>query len=488
MNIRAWCSELTETSEFASRAKRLSSVHIDSIIKRAARVTTDQGHSRLGETIGYNLEVSTSSDSMEQTKQNVLRTRCLRSDAETVPAERPRIGAWRRSFAGSQPMPVSSGRIDPRMPGNESSTAQLLSSAHEDLARLADVLRHQQCTAALRGIDGVVLPIDTSAHYKGEDRHVSLEGSLASPANTCKLRAASRALSTPIYDAEGRTLASLELTPRDPDRSDSSDQLLRALLESTARSITERWFRLAHRKYWIVAALRRNASRTCVILALDRDQRIVAADRNARQLLEHKGRHFEKNLPLSAFFHSVPAALRQRGYGDAATTLHGAGDAEPWMAIVTAPDIVAGMPSHDARAMLHVRPRWDCLTRLLSVASDGDEQRGLSRGSLKRLEEYVEANIDSALDIDELAAVVRMSPSHFARSFSRSAGLTPHRYVIQCRVAKARELLAATDLALTDIALNVGFSDQSHFSRRFQELVGVPPGAYRRGGDGGRRQ
>lgn len=374
------------------------------------------------------------------------------------------------------------------MTGGESQTAQLQSSAHEDIARLADVLRHQQCTAALRGIDGVVLPIDTFAHYKREDRHNCPQGSLASAANACKSQAAARALSAPIYDAEGRALASLDLTPHDPNHSESSEQLLRALLESTARSITERWFRLTHRREWIVAALRRNAARTCVVLAVDRDQRIVAADRTARQILEQKGRRFEKHLPLSTFFHSVPAALRQRGYGDAATTLHGAGDAEPWIAIVTAPDIVAGMPKHDARAMLHVRPRWDCLMRLTSVASDGDERQGLSRGALRRLEEYVEANIDSALDIDELAAVVRMSPSHFTRSFSRSAGLTPHRYVIQCRVAKARELLATTDLALTDIALNIGFSDQSHFSRRFQELVGVPPGAYRRGGEGGLRQ
>jgi AraC family transcriptional regulator len=84
------------------------------------------------------------------------------------------------------------------------------------------------------------------------------------------------------------------------------------------------------------------------------------------------------------------------------------------------------------------------------------------------------------LDIEELAGLIRMSSSHFTRSFTKSVGLTPHRYVIQCRVEKARELLTATDLPLTEIALSAGFSDQSHFSRRFQELTGVPPGAYRR--------
>jgi len=122
----------------------------------------------------------------------------------------------------------------------------------------------------------------------------------------------------------------------------------------------------------------------------------------------------------------------------------------------------------------------DCLTQMLLVAPDGEEQGGISRWALKRVDEHIGANLDSALDIDELADLVRMSPSHFTRSFHKSVGLTPHRYVIQCRVAKARELLAATNLPLIEIALTMGFSDQSHFSRRFQEIVGVPPGAYRR--------
>jgi AraC-like DNA-binding protein len=429
-------------------------------------MTTDQGHSRLSEATAYSLEVSTSADLSRQTKQDVLRTLCLRNGAGTVPLGAPRIGVWERRSIGRPSVPVV---------GGDSATARLLSSAHEDIARLTDVLRHQQCFAALRGIDGVALPIDTSAGAAGAY-------------GTFKLGVATPALSASVYDAEGRAFASLELSSGDPNRSDSSEKLLRALIESAARSMTERWFRLTHRRHWIVAALRRSSPHSSVLLAVDRDQRIVAADWNARQILEQKGCRFEKRLPLATFFRAAPTLLRRRGHGDASTTLQGSSDDAPWIALVTAPDLVAVAPDHDARAMLHVRPRSDCLTRLLSLEPDAEQPRGLSRSALKRVEEYVDANLDSALDIDELATLVRMSPSHFTRSFNRSVGLTPHRYVIQCRVAKARELLTMTDLALTDIALNIGFSDQSHFSRRFQEFVGVPPGAYRKSGDSGLRR
>jgi AraC-like DNA-binding protein len=450
-------------------------------------VTTDQDHSLLSEATAYTLEVSTGADSSRQTKQDVIRTLCLRSGAGTVPLETPRIGVGRRRIVGGPSMPVSSRHIHAKNAGSESAAARLLSSAHEDIARLTDVLRHQQCSAALRGVDGVALPIDTSASAAG-GQCSALQGHFVTPSDALKLRSSAPALAAPIYDTEGRAFASLELAAADLDRSDSSEKLLRALIESTARSMTERWFRLTHRRQWIVAALRRHPPHGSVLLAVDRDQRVVAADRNARQILEQKGRRFEKHLPLAVLFQSTPSLLRRRGYGDASITLRGSSNVEPWIALVTAPDLVAVAPDYDARAMLHVRPRWDCLTRLLSVGPDAQEQRGLSRGALRRVEEYVDANLDSALDVDELATVVRMSPSHFTRSFNRSIGLTPHRYVIQCRVAKARELLTTTDLPLTEIALNIGFSDQSHFSRRFQEFVGVPPGAYRKGVDCGLRR
>jgi AraC family transcriptional regulator len=94
--------------------------------------------------------------------------------------------------------------------------------------------------------------------------------------------------------------------------------------------------------------------------------------------------------------------------------------------------------------------------------------------------EYVDAHLSSKLDVHALARVVGLSASQFSRVFQKAVGVSPHRYVVQCRVRRARELLATTQLSLTDIALTSGFADHSHFSRRFHEFMGVPPREFRR--------
>jgi len=344
-------------------------------------------------------------------------------------------------------------------------------SAHEDISRLNEILRAQQSTAVMRGLDGVILPLDTVTIPINGGRSSHGAADLDPPSSALSF-------STPIFDAEGRALASLDIIQADTLRSDSSEQLLRALVESAARAISERWFRLVNRRHCVVAAMRRNAPRTTILFAADRDQRIVGADRQARQLLQESGQRMGPHLAVSALFRASPALLRGRRHGDVSTTLFASGDGEPWVALITPPDPVAMVSYRDARVLLHVRPRMDSLAHLSSLPPTGPK-RGLSQGALQRIEEYVEANLDSALDIDELAAIVRMSASHFTRSFHKSVGVTPHRYVIQNRVMRARELLANTDLPLTEIALSTGFSDQSHFSRRFREIVGIPPGAFR---------
>jgi AraC-like DNA-binding protein len=353
----------------------------------------------------------------------------------------------------------------------QSFSEQLLMSAHEEISRLNEILGAQQSTAVMCGLDGVILRLDSVTIPINGGRRNHGAADLKSPSSASLL-------STPIFDAEGRALASLEIIQGDTVRLDSSEQLLHALVESAARAISERWFRLMNRRHYVVAAMRRNAPRTTILFATDHDQRIVGADRHARQLLEERGQRMGPDLAVSALFRASPPLLRRRRHGDVSTTLFASGDGEPWVALITPPDPGAMVSYWDARVLLHVRPRMDSLAHLSSFPSTWP-RRGLSQGALQRIEEYIEANLDSALDIDELAAIVRMSASHFTRAFHKTVGVTPHRYVIQNRVMRARELLAATNLPLTEIALSTGFSDQSHFSRRFHEIVGIPPGAFR---------
>ena len=105
---------------------------------------------------------------------------------------------------------------------------------------------------------------------------------------------------------------------------------------------------------------------------------------------------------------------------------------------------------------------------------------GLPPGVLKRVHEYIEAHLEDRPSLEKLAATAGLSVFHFARAFKQSQGMTPHSYVLHRRVARAQELLSATDLSLSQIALVSGFADQSHFTRHFRQRVGVPPSSFRR--------
>jgi AraC family transcriptional regulator len=93
--------------------------------------------------------------------------------------------------------------------------------------------------------------------------------------------------------------------------------------------------------------------------------------------------------------------------------------------------------------------------------------------------EYIEEHLDAGPTLEQLAAVARLSPYHFARQFKKATGLPPHLYVILRRVERAKQLLqAGTSLSLTEVAARAGFSDQSQFCHHFKRLVGVTPGQF----------
>jgi transcriptional regulator GlxA family with amidase domain len=104
---------------------------------------------------------------------------------------------------------------------------------------------------------------------------------------------------------------------------------------------------------------------------------------------------------------------------------------------------------------------------------------GLPPRALRRVREFIEAHLEENISIQMLAGIAGLSMYHFARAFKKSEGMTPHEYLIQRRVRRAKDLLAKTELPLSEIALASGFSDQSHCARRFREHVGVTPSSYR---------
>ncbi len=99
---------------------------------------------------------------------------------------------------------------------------------------------------------------------------------------------------------------------------------------------------------------------------------------------------------------------------------------------------------------------------------------------LNRVMAFVDANIAVDLCVSTLAAVAGMSPYYFCRSFKQSTGITPHRYVLQRRMEQAKRLLGQKSGHLLEIAHDVGFADQSQFTRVFRKIVGTTPSRYRK--------
>jgi len=98
---------------------------------------------------------------------------------------------------------------------------------------------------------------------------------------------------------------------------------------------------------------------------------------------------------------------------------------------------------------------------------------------LDLVEEYIEANIGNKLTLDELAAVAGISVNEFSRRFKRRTGFPPHQYVMKRRVERAKQELRSCDRGLNDLALALGFYDQSQFTNTFKRRVGLTPQAFR---------
>ncbi len=104
---------------------------------------------------------------------------------------------------------------------------------------------------------------------------------------------------------------------------------------------------------------------------------------------------------------------------------------------------------------------------------------GLSPYQLRHTIEYINEHLSIDLSLSVLATILNISPYYFERLFKQSVGSTPHQYILRCRIEKAKQLLRTTQLSILEIAEQVGYKNQSHFSKLFRKLTGTSPRAYR---------
>jgi AraC-like DNA-binding protein len=121
------------------------------------------------------------------------------------------------------------------------------------------------------------------------------------------------------------------------------------------------------------------------------------------------------------------------------------------------------------------------LSRLDAAKRPATSTHGrLAPWQLRRVSEYLNAHMAEDVQLHVLSGLVNLSRSYFSRAFKSSTGLAPHQWLLRARVAKAKQLMLDGGHPLAQVAVDVGFADQAHFTRTFGRAVGESPGAWRR--------
>ena len=281
----------------------------------------------------------------------------------------------------------------------------------------------------------------------------------------------------PVFGADGRLIAVLDVSAIDPELSERAHALTGALTTKSARAIEERFFREQFHREWIVAVVPPEGQSISMLLAVNDDQRIVGVNRAARRALLLDDRGLQADLSLWKFFERNLDLFRRKNGTDIYTTLLIAGSNDSCPALVTPPNQTTGNP---ANMNAHTRPRLDSIGTLMKLAPPTQALGGgLSPSAMRRVRDYVDLHLSETIDLSTLAAVAGLSMHHFARQFKQSAGATPHHYLTQKRLEQAQALLTKTELPLSEIAYAAGFSDQSHLARHFRHAFGTTPRAFR---------
>ncbi|WP_299414149.1 AraC family transcriptional regulator [Acaryochloris sp. IP29b_bin.148] len=104
---------------------------------------------------------------------------------------------------------------------------------------------------------------------------------------------------------------------------------------------------------------------------------------------------------------------------------------------------------------------------------------GLAANKLKLVTDYINDHLPEEISLKMLAGLTGMSQYHFGRLFKQSIGLSPYKYILQQRINLAKQLLTLDNIGIAEVALNCGFTHQSHLNRHFKNFVGTTPKKYR---------
>ena len=280
----------------------------------------------------------------------------------------------------------------------------------------------------------------------------------------------------PIFGVDGQLIAVLDVSTFDPELSERAHALTGPLTVTAARAMEERSFRERFRREWIVATSAHTTGVPTMLLAVDSDQRIVGANRAARISLLLDDCRLLTGVSLWSLFERDHALFRRKDATDIPARLMIAGSSENYPALITPPE---SSWQNKTNPSLHTRPRSDLLGAIGHFVPVRQGQGGLPPSAMRRVRDYVETHLSENIDLAALASIAGLSVFHFAREFKRSSGDTPHHYVVRKRVERAQDMLARSDLTLAEIAIAAGFTDQSHLSRHFRQMLGTTPRGFR---------
>jgi len=147
------------------------------------------------------------------------------------------------------------------------------------------------------------------------------------------------------------------------------------------------------------------------------------------------------------------------------------------------------LATHDAGCMTRCAESLGkpIVARLRHLSADGarrhpDQHRGmLQNWRLVKVTHYVDANLGKRITLADIARAAGLSPMHFAARFRAATGQKPHEYLQLCRIERAKRLLAEGNRSLIDIAMEVGFRTQAHFTTVFKRFAGRTPHSWRTG-------